>query len=504
MSPTSDRTSAANGKSDALSLDSNFDAVSPEQWTALAERSLGDNGTIETLDRESVDGIKVAPLYFDRPESTQPDETASAEPLHWDNRLQVLGNDPVSCQNHLTAGLGGGVHSFYLDLPSMGLPGDAKFEPALDTILEGVYLDLAPVHLIPGEFFAPAGEALQSIFEKRNYVSAQLSGSIGADPFSVALMNGATQSHYEQSLGAMAGLAQSSCARYPGLRYARIDVVSHHNAGATPVQEIVAAIATAADYLDALLNAGMALETALNSLSFSVACDADLVSNIVKLRSLKRLWAHAVSQIPESAEYANTAAMNCVAHIEAHTSHRMLSMLDPWVNHLRNVTATSAAAIAGSHSITVHPHDLVDGHRIGNDAELSDRVARNLPIVLAEESLLNSVVDPTAGSYAIETLTEQTTALAWRELGALQRRGGLLAAVRDGDWTQALASSHQKRVQRLIDSVDLKVGVNHQRTADAPVIDPAAIIQAPVSAAAWMSTTLPSRRESSVFEGAST
>lgn len=248
------------------------------------------------------------------------------------------------------------------------------------------------------------------------------------------------------------------------------DLSVHHEAGATTVQELVAGIASATRQLEHLLGAGLEPTVAARTLVFRVSLDANIVDGIVKIRALERLWRHVLGQ------FSDRGVPVMAPTVVAETSRRQLSTLEPWVNHLRNIAACTAAAIADADTIIVHPHNLVDGHPVDDDAVTAERVARNLPLLLAGETGLRDVADAAGGSHAIESLTQATVEAVWTALGELETAGGLVAALERGDWHAALARSHAARIERLRDGTDIRVGVNRYRPADAEPID--AIIDA--------------------------
>jgi len=164
---------------------------------------------------------------------------------------------------------------------------------------------------------------------------------------------------------------------------------------------------------------GLELSVAAEQIQFTVSASSSLWQTIAKFRSLRRLWEQVMSS---SGIQGNIPQINAVSALH------QFSMKDPWVNILRGTAACFGAAIGGADAVTVLPHDLM----LGSTDKFSRKVARNIQIVLQEESNLSKVLDPAAGSYAIDTLTNEMTEAAWKHFQELEKMGGILVALRNG------------------------------------------------------------------------
>ena len=305
-----------------------------------------------------------------------------------------------------------------------------------------------------GEATEAAFDALLALHRERGHDPLEARVELDGDPLGALARRGHVAGGLDAARERLARVATRAAREMPRARIATIDTAVHHDAGASPVQELVAGIAAATFALDALLDAGLDAGTAVGTLGFRVALDADIVGGTVKLRALERLWRHALG----SAGLPVTPP-----HVVVETSRRAFSTLAPWVNHLRNVAACTAAAIGDANAVVVHPHDRVDGRRVGDDAAIADRVARNVPLLLAEEGGMLAVEDAAGGAHAIESLTQSTAEAAWSALGELQGTGGLAAALASGAWQRDVARHHAERVARLARGERVRVGVNRFR-----------------------------------------
>lgn len=450
-----------------LRLDGAFPRRDVDDWRAAADASLRGGTTLDDLARTTADGLRIDVLYHDSPVDgrvtpTAAERAAASDAPAWDNRLHALGDTPAAVAAHALAGLAGGVTSLELDVggaaPAPTDTGPRVPLAALPDALEGVHLDMITLSLRAGDETDAAADALLALCRARELDPRALRVELDADPLGELARRGRVEGGVAAARTRLAALATRAAEELPEARVVSVDTVVHHAAGASPVQELVAAVATATDYVDAMLDAGVSAERAVRTLAFRVALDADLVGGIVKLRALERLWRHAlaIGGLPVARP-----------HVVAETSRRHLSRLAPWVNHLRNTSACVAAAIGGADVVVVHPHDQVDGQRLdadgGGDAAVADRVARNLPILLAEEGGLLAVDDAAGGAHAIESLTQATVEAVWTALGELDAEGGLAAALESGAWRDALARTHAERVARLAAGDAVRVGVNRYR-----------------------------------------
>jgi methylmalonyl-CoA mutase len=160
---------------------------------------------------------------------------------------------------------------------------------------------------------------------------------------------------------------------------------------------------------------------------------------IAKLRAARLLWAHIV-QAYGSAE-SESAKM--IIHSETGTWNK--TVYDPYVNMLRTQTEAMSAVLGGAHSIAVLPFNAI----YEDPSEFSERIARNQQILLKEESHLDKIADPSAGSYYIENLTSHIAAEAWRLFLEVEEKGGFISAFRSGFIQEQIRIMAKERSQNL-------------------------------------------------------
>lgn len=389
---------------DPLALASEFAAVTRADWLDAVGKVLKGAPLEDALVKRTHDGVAVLPLYTaqDRP-SVAP---SSFGGRNWDIRTAYDASDVTAANAAILDDLERGASAITLSFRD-GAPNSVD---EMDRLLDGVFLDMAPVAVEAGAAFRAAAELLQALWERRGIASEKALGAFNADPIGISA----------QSIADAAELARETAAKYPGVTSIAVDTHRYHAAGASEAREVAAGLATGVAYLRAMEAAGLAPEEAARQIVFTLAADADLFLTIAKFRAFRRAWASVLG--------ACGVAEPAPARIEAVTAWRMMTRTDPWVNILRTTAAAFAGGVAGADAILVRPFDSASGAPDG----FSRRIARNIQIILQEESGLGQVLDPAAGSYAIERLTADLADAAWAAFQAIEGAGGMAAALESG------------------------------------------------------------------------
>lgn len=440
---------------DSIDLDNVFAQPTRDEWLISALASLPNHDSLDSLCRKTLDGLTIQVLYdaYAGGPITSGLRSEQTEGS-WDNRLCLIDNADAATNNRkVLEGLNGGNSSLQINW---------KTTTDLQSVLNGVKLDLLPVSLRAGNRYAQAAENYHSIVNTQAVDKQKVQCSFNADPVGSWLTGESETQPDRQAFTSMAVFSKTVSQQFALAHTILVDATRHHNAGASTQQELTACIATAALYLEALLAQGFSVEQASHQIVFQVACDADVLMGIVKLRSLKGLWHHLLG------EFAATNNTEFAAHatsfnLVVETSKRYLTRLDHWNNHLRNIAACTAAAMASATTILVHPHDQVDDWSASEDPSLGERIARNLPIILDRECGLTKVSDPTAGSFAIESLSQKLMEATWQRLSELNTGDDWIASLASGQWQKELTQTHERRIQRLRDESRVMVGVNRFR-----------------------------------------
>jgi len=200
-------------------------------------------------------------------------------------------------------------------------------------------------------------------------------------------------------------------------------------------------------YAKAAVRAGLDEATALSRVAIGVAADAEYFNLIAKLRAARIVWTKLVGAITDAPVQTR---------IEARSSRRMLSRLDPWVNMLRLTAAGFGAAAGGADAIVLEPFT----QPLGRPTPFARRQARNTQLVLMEEAHLGRVADPAAGAWFIETLTDEIARKAWAFFQAIEAAGGLVEALSSGMVSEAVGAARNARMTDLAKRKTGLVGVS--------------------------------------------
>ena len=449
-----------------VSLDSVFAPPSRQQWVEMAISGLdvaADAGeeALQHLRRTTLEGIPMDVLC-DAADVTVTLPPVSAVDgkghMQWDNRFSVdaTGPDVEYVNARILDALQGGMSSIELHSPSPEMLADA---------LKSVQLDLATISLRAGADFENCASALKTLAATQNINDSDLRCSFNADPVGNALSTNAGKSSASNTaittqLETMAHFAMSTNINTPLAHSVLVDTAIHHNAGASTIEELHAALATAMLYLEAMLDAGMNVSDASGQIMFQVAMDTDVLLGVAKLRALRALWLHTLQQLDNQNADKRDINSSRAVFIVAETSRRYTSTLEPWNNHLRNLSASTAAFLGNANALIVHPHDALLRSDKSSEIALGDRMARNIAIILERESGLSMVHDPMAGAYAAENLTEQLMQHTWQSLAATDTGEGWLDELSSGRWQTRLAHTHQQRVTLMKKEQRIAVGVN--------------------------------------------
>jgi len=238
--------------------------------------------------------------------------------------------------------------------------------------------------------------------------------------------------------------------------------------GASVTQEIAYTLSAAVAYIDRLTKAGEQLEAVLRNMQFHMASGTNYFFEIVKLRTIRLLWAAVVEA------YQAEPALAAELRIHSTTSSWYQTTLDSYMNMLRATTEAMAAVIAGCDSLTVAPFDST----FEKPTEFSERIARNVSTILKEEAYLDKAIDPAAGSYYLEALTHQLATSAWNMFKETEAFGGFEAAYDSGHILGAITEVSRQKFRNIATGRDVLVGTNkYPNPQESISFDPEALIQ---------------------------
>jgi methylmalonyl-CoA mutase len=429
-------------KSDMSFADA-FPPAAEAQWRKLVDGVLKGK-SFETLVSKTYDDIAIAPLY-PRPSEEAPRALRST-PGPWSVVQRTDHPDPVEANKQALIDLQYGASG--LQLVFAGGGGDYGFglpdasEQTISQVLDGVYLETGiKIELDLGAATRDAAEKVARLVEARgidpaltnivfglNPLGAVISGAVSAEDWPSIAPNFA---QYVRSL-AERGFAKSLCVA---------NARSVHAAGGSEAQELAFALASSVAYLRALEAGGIDLDAAREMISFRLAADADQFCGIAKFRALRRLWARVEDAI---------GLTPLPLHLHAETAWRMMTRADPHVNLLRTTMAVFSAALGSADAISVLPFTQA----LGLPDAPARRLARNTQLVLLEESNLDKVSDPAAGSGGYEALTSEFCDRAWDLFQQIEEEGGLHKALASGSFQARVAETRARRRERVARRLD--------------------------------------------------
>ena len=235
-------------------------------------------------------------------------------------------------------------------------------------------------------------------------------------------------------------------------KYNSISISGYHmqEAGATAEIELAYTLADGLEYIKKGIEAGMDIDSFAPRLSFFWAIGMDHFTEIAKLRAARMLWAKIVNQFNPK----NPKSLALRTHCQ--TSGWSLTAQDPFNNVARTTIEAMAAAFGGTQSLHTNALD----EAIALPTDFSARIARNTQIYLQEETNITKTVDPWAGSYHVEKLTENIANKAWELINEVDELGGMTKAIEKGIPKMRIEEAAAKKQAKIDSMQDVIVGVN--------------------------------------------
>jgi methylmalonyl-CoA mutase N-terminal domain/subunit len=238
--------------------------------------------------------------------------------------------------------------------------------------------------------------------------------------------------------------------------------------GASAVQEIAFTFANARAYLDECVRRGVSVDQVAPTLFTFLAITLDFLPEVAKFRAARRVWARLMRET-----YGARDERSLQLRIFAFTAGSTLTAQQPLNNVVRASLEATAAALAGVQTMHVSAYD----EALGVPTEAAATLALRTQQVVAFESGLTETLDPFAGSYAVETLTDELEGEVWQLLEDIEKRGGALRCIESGWFAEELAEAAYGLLQEVESGERVVVGVNRYPTATEPLevfgIDPA-------------------------------
>ena len=441
-----------------LNLLADFPPVSTEEWMAKITADLKGADFDKKLVWKTNEGFNVRPFY--RANDIEDLKTTDLLPgefpyvrgtktdNNWLIRQDVKVDDPAEANKKALDLLTKGVTSLGFKLSKKDLGADY-----IATLLQGIPATVELNFHICVSRAAELVELLAAYFKAQGFDLATLQGSVNFDPMNRMLLKGKDQE--EPFITERATALLRAAEALPGYRVIGVNAVSLQDAGAHITQELGYALAWGTQYIEMMDQAGIDPAEAARRVKFNFGVGSNYFMEMAKFRAARMLWALIVDKYLEGRpEDVRRAASKM--HIHAETTTFNLTIFDANVNMLRTQTEAMSAVLAGVDSLTVLPYDTA--YKPADD--FSERIARNQQLLLKEESHFDKVVDPAAGSYYIETLTEAIAKQAWAIFLDVEDKGGFFAAIKQGLVQQAITATAEARLKAISSRKEILVGTN--------------------------------------------
>ena len=463
-----------------------FPPASLEQWRQSAAKSAP-GGNVDALDWVTPDGITVKPLYTAQDVQGLPyaDTLPGFAPFVRGPQATMYAARPWTIRQYAgfsTAeesnafyrkGLAGGgqgvsvafdlaTHRGY-DSDHPRVLGDVgKAGVAIDSVedmkilFDGIPLDKVSVSMTMNGAVLPVLAGYVVAAEEQGVAQDQLSGTIQNDILKEFMVRNTYIYPPEPSMRIVGDIIEYTAQKMP--KFNSISISGYHmqEAGANQALELAFTLADGKEYVKTAIAKGLDVDAFAPRLSFFWAIGMNFYLEIAKMRAARLLWC----RIMQDAGAKNPKSLMLRTHCQ--TSGWSLTEQDPYNNVVRTTIEAMAAVFGGTQSLHTNSFD----EAIALPTEFSARIARNTQLIIQEETHIPAVIDPWAGSYMMEKLTQDMADAAWKIIEEVESMGGMTRAV-DSGWAKLKIEAAAAEKQARIDSGrDVIVGVNKYKLAE--------------------------------------
>ena len=328
-------------------------------------------------------------------------------------------------------------------------------------LFDGIPLDKVSVSMTMNGAVLPVLAGYVVAAEEQGVKPEQLSGTIQNDILKEFMVRNTYIYPPEPSMRIVADIIEHTARQMP--KFNSISISGYHmqEAGANQALELAFTLADGKEYVKTAVARGLDVDEFAGRLSFFWAIGMNFYLEIAKMRAARLLWC----RIMKGFGAKNPKSLMLRTHCQ--TSGWSLTEQDPYNNIVRTTIEAMAAVFGGTQSLHTNSFD----EAIALPTEFSARIARNTQLILQEETHITSVVDPWAGSYLMEKLTQEMAEKAWSIIEEVDALGGMTKAV-DSGWAKLKIEASAAEKQARIDSgADVIVGVNKYRPQTVDKID---------------------------------
>jgi methylmalonyl-CoA mutase len=461
-----------------------------KDWEALAEKEL--RGSPESLVWHTPEGIDVKPLYTSDDISGigHLNSLPGFEPFVRGPRATMYAGRPWTVRQYagfstaeasnafyrrnLAAGQQGVSVAFDLathrgyDSDHPRVEGDVgKAGVAIDSVedmkilFDGIPLDRISVSMTMNGAVIPILASFIVAGEEQGVSRDKLSGTIQNDILKEFMVRNTYIYPPEPSMRIVADIIEYTAKEMP--KFNSISISGYHmqEAGATLVQELAFTLADGREYVRAALAKGLDVDDFAGRLSFFFAIGMNFFMEAAKLRAARLLWTRIMQ------EFKPEKASSLMLRTHCQTSGVSLQEQDPYNNIVRTAFEAMSAVLGGTQSLHTNSFD----EAMALPTDFSARIARNTQLILQHETGVTNVVDPLAGSYYVESLTNELAEKAWALIEEVEALGGMTKAVNAGVPKRLIEEAATRRQAAVDRAEEVIVGVNKYRLENEQPID---------------------------------
>ncbi|WAC71907.1 methylmalonyl-CoA mutase [Roseateles sp. SL47] len=460
-----------------------FAPVTLEQWRKAAAKSAP-GGDVDALNWQTPEGLVVKPLYTAEDVQGLPHANTlpGFEPFLRGPQATMYAVRPWTIRQYAGFSTAEESNAFYRKALAAGgqgvsvafdlathrgydsdhprVTGDVgKAGVAIDSVedmkilFDGIPLDRVSVSMTMNGAVLPVLAGYVVAAEEQGVSQAQLSGTIQNDILKEFMVRNTYIYPPEPSMRIIGDIIEYTARHMP--KFNSISISGYHmqEAGANQALELAFTLADGKEYVKTAIAKGMDVDDFAGRLSFFWAVGMNFYLEIAKMRAARLLWC----RIMKGFHAKNPKSLMLRTHSQ--TSGWSLTEQDPYNNVVRTTIEAMAAVFGGTQSL--HTNSLDEA--IALPTEFSARIARNTQLIIQEETHITSVIDPWAGSYMMESLTQDMADKAWAIIQEVDAMGGMTKAV-DSGWAKLKIEASAAEKQARIDAgKDVIVGVNKYR-----------------------------------------
>lgn len=460
-----------------------FAPSSLEQWHKAAAKSAP-GGDVEALNWQTPEGLSVKPLYTaaDTAELPYADTLPGFEPFIRGPQATMYAVRPWTIRQYAGFSTAEESNAFYRKALAAGgqgvsvafdlathrgydsdhprVTGDVgKAGVAIDSVedmkilFDSIPLDKVSVSMTMNGAVLPVLAGYVVAAEEQGVAQEQLSGTIQNDILKEFMVRNTYIYPPEPSMRIVADIIEYTARHMP--KFNSISISGYHmqEAGANQALELAFTLADGKEYVKTAIARGLDVDEFAGRLSFFWAIGMNFYLEIAKMRAARLLWCRIMKGFNAKKPKSLMLRTHC------QTSGWSLTEQDPYNNIVRTTVEAMAAVFGGTQSLHTNSFD----EAIALPTEFSSRIARNTQLIIQEETHITKVVDPWAGSYLMEKLTQDMADKAWAIIEEVEAMGGMTRAV-DSGWAKLKIEASAAEKQARIDSGhDVIVGVNKYR-----------------------------------------